>query len=129
MSDLRPTGVEVNLGSAGKRHFLFTLNVIESLESTYDKPMFDILDEMFTGENKNEVTRTVVHTLLEDECEREKWENPQSTIENVDKRELGWLITVDNMEEIKLSVLRAFGISMPENAEDEGPNVKSSQSD
>ena len=83
MSDLRPVGVPIDLGGV-ERHFLFTLNAIDAVESHYGCPVFEALGKITVSETQSEALRFFVATLVNDEAEREKWKNPES-----DRREGG----------------------------------------
>ena len=71
------------------------------------------------------VLRTVVTILLNDEADRKKREGYE--LKHYTEQEVGWLITQENVSEVLLTVLRAYGLSLPEPDEFESPNVTSGQ--
>lgn len=122
-SDLRPEGLSITLGGE-ERHFLFTLNVIDELQTHYDKTMFEIF-QMLADEKLNMgVVKHIVSTLLTDEAERAKWKDKNSTLRTVSEKEAGWLITNENAFEVNEKIMVAYGFSMPK-AEDDDPNEMS----
>lgn len=122
-SDLRPEGLSITLGGE-ERHFLFTLNVIDELQTHYDKTMFEIF-QMLADEKLNMgVVKYIVSTLLTDEAERAKWKDKNSTLRTVSEKEAGWLITNENAFEVNEKIMVAYGFSMPK-AEDDDPNEMS----
>lgn len=125
MSDLRPTGVPIELGSV-ERHFLFTLNVIDEIQTHYDGTVLDALGHMFSTNDKEPVSDVIFFAtvLMNDEAERESWRNSDSQLKKVTEKEAGWMITWDNLNEVRTAILQAYHISMPE-AEDNDPNRES----
>ena len=126
MSDLRPVGVPIDLGGV-ERHFLFTLNAIDAVESHYGCPVFEALGKITVSETQSEALRFFVATLVNDEAEREKWKNPESDLRVITEKEAGWLISVDNISKIIKAILLAYGISVPEPDGDDDPNQESGQ--
>lgn len=124
MSDLRPRGVPVVL-EGEERYFLFTLNTIDELQDKFGKSMTEILEELTEEETAANVLRDLVTVLLNKEAERERRLGGRE-IPEVTREEVGDLIGMDNIGELVVAILKAYGISMPE-AEDDDPNQKSGQ--
>ena len=129
MSDLRPRGVSLELGGE-KRELLFTLNVMDDIQSRTGEPVFSTLQKLFEKEEMNSAVKLLLSSLLTDEAERKKWMDPKSTLKPVSEKEAGWLVDVGNIGEAVNAILTAYRISMPEAGEDEepDPNVKSGRS-
>lgn len=125
MSDLRPTGVPVMIDGV-ERHFLFTLNVIDKIQSHYDAGMIEALGKLFDEREQFQALRVFAQALLDDEVEREKWKNPDADIKAYSDKEIGWLISADNSSEIKTGILTAYHISIPDPDEND-PNQMSGQ--
>lgn len=121
MSDLRPTGVSIQFDGV-ERHFLFTLNVIDKVQDHYGTIVLDAMDKLFVAKEQSSAVRFFVKTLLDDEAEREKWKNPESDLPMYKDKELGWLISVENIDEIIAAIMKAYRISVPEADGDEDPN-------
>ena len=126
MSDLRPVGIPIELGGV-ERHFLFTLNAIDTVQSHYNSTMFEALDKLFDANEQNEALKFFTMTLINDEVEREKWKNPSSDLKEVSEKEVGWMIHVENMGIVTTSILSAYRISVPESNENDDPNMESGQ--
>lgn len=121
MSDLRPVGTPITLNGV-ERHFLFTLNVIDSIQSHYDLPVLEVLGKLFDEKEKVKTLKFLVTVLLNDEVEGEKYKNGSNTVKEVTEREVGAMIHVENMDEVIKTILKAYGISEPDADEDEIPN-------
>lgn len=126
MSDLRPVGVPIELGGV-ERHFLFTLNAIDTVQSHYDMPVLDALNKMFDAKEQTSALKFLTMTLINDEVEREKWKNPDSELKEVTEKEVGWMIHSDNIGEVTVAILAAYRVSIPESDENDDPNMESGQ--
>lgn len=126
MSDLRPVGVPVELGGV-ERHFLFTLNAIDAIESHYGCTVFEALKKLTEQETQSEALRFFVTTLANDEAEREKWRDPDSGLRTITEKESGWLITLGNTRAVTTAIMMAYGISVPEPDDDDDPNQTGGQ--
>lgn len=129
MSDLSPRGVPLDLGGE-KRELVFTLNVMDDIQSRTGDPVFSTLQALFEKEKMNGAVKLLLSSLLTDEAERKKWMDPKSALKPISEKEAGWLVDVGNIGEIVNAILTAYRISMPEAEEDEepDPNVKSGRS-
>lgn len=125
MSDLRPRGIPFEINGV-ERRLLFTLNAIDRIQEKYKKTLSEVLDMMLEGNLSDHVLRDVLLILLEDEREREKYKDPDSHIEQLTEKELGWFLSMDNQYDIMKLVFRAYGISIPETDEND-PNQQSGQ--
>lgn len=121
MSDLRPQGVKVNFDGV-EREFLFTLNAIDAVQEKYGKTVIEVLQDISDQEKLSEIIKTMTSILLTDEAERKKWKDPGSTLPAISEKEAGWLVTVENIDEVTSAILSAYRISIPEPNEDEDPN-------
>lgn len=126
MSDLKPRGVPVMLGGV-ERHFIFTLNAIDAAQDKIGKSMQEIMTQLTEEENVMPTLRSLIVILSEDEAERERYRNPESTLQPITEHEAGLLIGIDNLWELVAAIMRAYGISLPEPEEGEDPNGKSGQ--
>ena len=126
MSDLRQRGVEIVLDGV-ERHFLFTLNAIDEVQSHYEMTVMEALGKLFEPAEQVEALRFFVMTLINDEIEREKHKNPDNYLPAVTERETGWMIGMDNIDEVTKAILEAYHISVPEPEEEDDPNQKSEQ--
>lgn len=124
MSDLRPKGVPIELEGV-ERHLLFTLNAINELQEYYKEDLGKIIDRLTDKEESVRTLQQILVTLLNDEAEREAVINGKELKQYTD-RQIGWLVTLDNQEQILLAVLSAYGVSLPE-PDSENPNLISGQ--
>lgn len=126
MSDLRPRGVKIVLDGV-ERRFLFTLNAIDEVQSHYEMTAMEALGKLFEPAEQGEALRFFVMTLINDEVEREKHKNSDNQLALVTEKEVGWMIGMDNIDEVTKAILEAYHISVPEPEEEEDPNQKSGQ--
>lgn len=119
MSDLKPRGVPVMVDGV-ERHFLFTLNVIDEIQDHYNLALSEVIDKLTDKSQAYKTLRYIIMTLLNDEAERENAIG-NDKYKKVTEKETGWLITLENEEEILIAVFKAYGLSLPE-GEDEYPN-------
>lgn len=126
MSDLRPKGVEVELG--GQSHkILFTINAIDQIQEKCNMPLFDAVKyvaDAADGKKDHDTLvnmRTIMTVLLNDEEEG-----------RLTEKEVGRLITLENYTKTAWAVLQAYGISIPDpdeddSDEDEDPKAETGQ--
>nr|DAV48399.1 MAG TPA: tail tube protein [Caudoviricetes sp.] len=124
MSDLRPKGVTITIDGT-ERNLLFTLNVIDEIQDHYDMAMTEVWDKLTDKREAEKTIRYLLCTLLNDEAEREKRNGRE--LKNYTEKEVGWIISVDDVDEILSALLKAYGVSLPEPDEDGHPNQKSGQ--
>lgn len=123
MSDLRPKGVPVMIDGV-ERHLLFTLNVIDNIQEHFDMTLEEVIDLLTDKRKSNQTLKTILMMLLEDEVERKEYTGGAGELKKYSQKEIGWLVTVDNVTEILLAVLKAYGLSLPEPGDD-FPNLES----
>lgn len=121
MSDLNPAGVKVQFDGKA-RHFLFTLNAIDEIQSHYDMTMFEALGKLFDKKEQITSLRYFVFVLVNDEVERNKWKNPDYPLERITEKEAGWMVSTENIGEITAAILEAYHVSVPEPDEESDPN-------
>lgn len=117
MSDLRPTGVPVMLG--GEEHnFLFTLNVVDEVQDHYGCALEEAINRLTDKKQSAKTLRYLATALLNDEAGRCGQKKTYT------EKEAGWLITQDNVLEVTVAVLKAYGLSLPEPDEYASPNAE-----
>lgn len=135
MSDLKPKGIEIEVGGQ-KRYLLFTINAIDEIQEKCNAPLFDVIKRVADaagGKTDRETIqnfRTLVTVLLNDGEEGKLEEDRNILTEN----EVGRLLTIKNYSTIAVAVLRAYGVSIPEpneleddESDEEDPNVETGQ--
>ena len=123
MSDLRPLGHAVKLDGV-ERHFLFTLNVVDDVQDHYDCSLEEVVNRLTDKKESIKTLRYLAMALLNDEAER----LPQEGLKTYTEQETGWLITQENVLEVTMAVLQAYGLSLPEPDEFASPNGESRRS-
>lgn len=126
MSDLRPRGIEIELG--GQMHrLLLTLNAIDQIQEKCNLPLYEAIKyaaQAADGKMDHDTIqnfRAIVAVLLNDEDDG-----------NLTENEVGKLLDIDNFRPVAWKVLEAYGLSMPEPDEDaddeeEDPKVETGQ--
>lgn len=125
MSDLRPKGAQVEIGGVN-RHFLFTLNAIDTIQSEKGMPVSNVMELLQDEAEVPGTVRYLATVLINDEIEREnaRTKGSQSTLT---EKEVGWLIEISEIGKVADAIMIAYGISLPDN-EDEDPNGERSRS-
>ncbi len=126
MSDLRPKGQVITLGGE-ERHLLFTLNAIDELQEKFNLSLEETIDLLTDKKKANTTLKTILFVLLEDEADREEFEKKESNLKRYTEKEVGWLISMENIGDVMFSVLKAYGLSLPEPDEFENPKAESGQ--
>ena len=125
MSDLRPTGVAVELEGV-ERHLLFTLNAIDDIQEHFDMELGQVINNLTDKAYAQDVVRYVLYALLNDEEERTRGKGRE--LKKYSYKEIGWIITLENQIDITIAILEAYGISLPKtDAEEDDPNQTSGQ--
>lgn len=122
MSKLQPKGETLVLDGV-ERHLLFTLNAVDEIQENYDCGLEEVIDKLTDKKESINTLRYLVMVLLNDEAERSQQENCKVYTE----REVGWLITQENVLEVTMAVLKAYGLSLPEPDEYISPNAGGGQ--
>lgn len=125
MSDLKPKGIAIHLNGE-ERHLLFTLNSIIEIQDHYDLALSEVINKLMDQKESAQCMRYLMFVLLNDECERAHKEDFQTAFSVVTEKEVGAMIAQENYTEVLLSLLKAYGISLPESKEeDNDPNQMS----
>ena len=124
MSDMNPKG-ELLVFGGETRYLLLSINAIAEIQDHYDMTLDEVVGMLTDKREAAKVLRTVVTILLNDEADRKKREGYE--LKHYTEQEVGWLITQENVSEVLLTVLRAYGLSLPEPDEFESPHVTSGQ--
>lgn len=119
MSDLKPKGVPLILGEE-ERHLLFTLNAVDEIQDHYGCALEEVMDRLTDKKESSKTLRYLVMALLNDEEERSGKEGRKAYTE----KEVGWLITQDNVIDVTVAILKAYGLSLPEPDGYESPNAE-----
>lgn len=119
MSDMRPSGSEIELGGR-KLRLLWTINVIDQIQDRYDMPISEI-DQLFQDERKAIKAIRELLTMLINEAilDSESGEPP------VDEMWVGRKLTVNNIRGLKSMIMRSFSDGLPDG--DGDPNAESEQ--
>lgn len=119
MSDLQPTGKILVIGGE-ERRLLFTLNVVDEVQDHYGCSLEEVIDRLTDKKESAKTLRYLTMTLLNDEAER----SPKAGLKTYTEKEAGWIITRDNVLEVTMAVLQAYGLSLPEPDEYASPNAE-----
>ena len=126
MSTLTPRGIPVEFGTE-ERHFLFDYAVIAEIQESYETDVLSVLKDLFMdrrspGEYKAKILIDLVHKLLLDETEREKYLHGRE-LKTYTKRQVGWMIDQINADALVEAILKAWTTSIPKaDDEDTDPN-------
>ena len=116
MSALQPRGIPVNIGGV-ERRFLFTFAAIDEIQDHFDKPLVEVLEMLKDDRTLYKAAGFIVCTLINDEI-----------IRNGGKGRGPELMEVMRMLDLSMTaravrtILKAYGISMPDPDEDDEPD-------
>lgn len=134
MGVLKQQGIPLTLGGR-EFQLLFTLNAIDAIQDAIQdasggKNVVDALSAMFSDDQKEMAgaVKTVLAALLNDDVERWNWKHPEDKKDGVTEQEVGWMVDIDNLNDVRYAILKAYHISMPEPEEDADPNAQGSRS-
>lgn len=126
MSDLRPKGISVMIGGV-EREILFTLAAVDEIQAYYDAPVSEVISQMADEEKVVDISFRIMFILINDKIARDRYFNG-STEELLTEQELKWLMTLNDVKNYVGAILTAYGLSLPEEDEDEDPNAESRSS-
>lgn len=126
MSDLKPTGEALVIDGV-ERHLLFTLNVDDDIQAHFDAPIEDVINMLTDKKTSSSALRYTLAALLNDEADRLDHAGVKHELKRYTEQEIGWVVTRDNLAEVLIAVLKAYGLSLPEPDEFESPNGESGQ--
>lgn len=115
MSEMRPSGIAVTVGGV-ERHVLFTLAVVDEIQSKYELPVSEVITKMSDELEYYPAMLSIITALINDEIIRTGSGDP------VTEDQMKRMITVPECDGITAAILQAYGISVPEKDEDEDPN-------
>ena len=126
MSDLRPKGIEVELGGQ-KRNLLFTINAIDEIQESCNLELWDAMEYAAKAAVGNIDHDTIVNFRL---IVKILWNDAGET--ELTEKEVGQMLTKDNYVGVAKAVMRAFGVSIPdpddeEDREDDDPKAETGQ--
>lgn len=119
MSDLQPKGIPVTI-SDQDWHFYMTIAAADVIQDHYDLPLQDVMNRLYKERDRYSTCAYILSVLTADEVRRDKLDIKAPT-----EKELRDLVDVPAANRLTMSILRAYGISMPEKDEDDDdPNSK-----
>ena len=126
MSDMNPKPIEIEFD--GKTYGVtFNINVIDDVQTHFNKPLGDIYSLLTDEVNVCGNIRYILTSLLNDAIEAQEYATGEK-LTNLTEHEVGRKINIDNFQYYQGKIFEAFGVSMPDIAEDEdSPNAMSEQ--
>lgn len=119
MSDLQPKGIPVTI-SDQDWHFYMTIAAADVIQDHYDLPLQDVMNRLYKERDRYSTCAYILSVLTADEVRRDKLDIKAPT-----EKELRDLVDVPAANRLTMSILKAYGISMPEKDEDDDdPNSK-----
>jgi len=126
MSDLKPVGEPIMFDGV-ERHLLFDLNVVDEIQERFDAPLEDVMDGLTDDRKMAGTMKSVLAALLNDEVDRLDHKGEKHEMKKYTEKEIGWLVSKENMYEVAFALYKAYGASLPEPDEFEAPNAESGQ--
>ena len=133
MSTVNPKGVALAFGTE-ERHLLFDYAVIAEIQEAYDSDVVSVIRQMFLdkaspGEYRAKILVDLVHKLLVDEAERERYLNGIE-LKSYTKKQVGWMLNRGNADDAVKAIIDAWQVSIPaaeDDGEDDGDDDPNSQ--
>ena len=122
MSDLQPKGTAIIIGGV-ERHLLFTLAAVDEIQAYYNAPVSEVIRMLSDDMKIMDTAARILLILVHDEIARNRFFNG-SEEQPLEERAMKWMITLDKLTPCVEAILTAYGISLPEE-EDEDPNAES----
>lgn len=121
MSELQPRGVPITIGGK-ERRFLFTLSAVDEVQTEFGMPVSQVIEKLADNNEIIDTAARIALILLNGDIERDRKKNngnePLWT-----ETELKDEIDVTMMERLAWTILKCYGMSVPDLEEDESPNV------
>lgn len=123
MSDLQPVGIVLKLRDGVERRILFTLSVVDEIQSHYDLTVPEVFAKTGEAKEQSDALGFIVLSLINNAIKRENrlrgTDEPYLTMEYV-KDNIDMLI----IPEINRAIAKSYGYSVPEPDEDDEPDPK-----
>lgn len=116
MSDMQPKGIPVEVDGF-TYHFYLTIAAADTIQDHYDLPLHEVMSQLMKEPERYSVCAYVTSVLMADEVRRDKLKKKTPT-----EAQCRDIIDVPKAGELSVSILRAYGFSMPERDEDDDPN-------
>ena len=117
MSTYNPNGVEVSLNGE-TRQLLFDYNIIAEIQEKYDSSVLNVLrtTQEIGGiaELNATLLKNLLHILLEGERQRRSYFGDTTKLKSYTPREIGFLVSKANDNDIWNAILNAWLGSLPE---------------
>lgn len=113
MSDLQPKGIPVTIDDQDW-HFYMTIAAADVIQDHYDLPLQDVMNKLYHERERYSTCAYILSVLTADEVRRDKLKIKAPT-----EKELRDIVDVPAANRYTMSILRAYGISMPEKDEDD----------
>lgn len=123
MSDLRPEGITIELGG-GERRLLFTINVIDEIQSRLNKGIFDAMDHIAAAADGDLGHETITSFCSIAAILLNDGESGPFT-----EKDVGRMVTKDNYRQTAWAIMAAFGLSLPEPDEEDDESGEEDEDD
>lgn len=116
MSDLQPRGIMIKIGGV-ERHLLFTFAAIDIIQDHFDKPLVEVIEMLRDDRQIYKAAGFIITTLINDEIARSGGKGRGEELMNIMR-----MLDLSMTERVVKTILRAYGISLPEPDEDDIPD-------
>lgn len=123
MSDLNPKGIKINFDNK-ERHLLYTLNVIDQIQNHYDMAINEVMNLLYGTEPDSRkksysMLRYIITVLVNEDVTIHNESSPDDKWESVSENYIGRHVTLHNVGEVSLAVIKAYTSTIPDTDEDE----------
>ena len=113
MSDMQPIGTPLTLLDGVERRVLFTLSVVDEIQSKYNETVPEVFQRTGDLKQQSDVVAYLVTTLINNTAKRDKTDD--TVTEEYVKDQIDMII----LPKINRAIARSYGYSVPEPDEDD----------
>ena len=113
MSDMQPIGTPLTLLDGVERRVLFTLSVVDEIQSKYNETVPEVFQRTGDLKQQSDVVAYLVTTLINNTAKRDKTDG--TVTEEYVKDQIDMII----LPKINRAIARSYGYSVPEPDEDD----------
>ena len=128
MSDMKPTGIEIELG--GKQiALLFNINAIENFQDKFNIPIEQLADVLKDKRAVYKNLKYMLMVLINEgiDNKNDDVEDPAQKEKHVDENWVGRKLVPANLPRLQTAILNAFTAGVPISEDGDDPNPESEQ--
>lgn len=133
MRILKPVGEKFEFDDK-VRHLLFNVNVIDEIQEHYDEYIVDVLNSMLDSKSKENQRNCykkiayILSVLLKEDIRLHNKNHPEDQWEEITEEYIKEeILTNNNSGIIAMAIIKAFSGTMPQDEDEDDPNLNTGQ--